>query len=135
MPAAKNICLRGHIKEMGKDCISCRPIFKEKYRKNLSDEKTSWRVLRDTVKQGGFIINITYEEYLSLREKPCFYCGDEFQRGRHSYSLDRVDNAKGYLRDNIVPCCYRCNHAKAKLTQDEFIKLCHLVSERFPRTF
>jgi hypothetical protein len=36
---------------------------------------------------------------------PCTYCGETIQpRG-----LDRIDNSKGHLRDNVLPCCATCN--------------------------
>jgi hypothetical protein len=38
--------------------------------------------------------------------------------------LDRIDNNKTYLKDNVVPCCKRCNVAKNNMTQTEFISLC-----------
>jgi 5-methylcytosine-specific restriction endonuclease McrA len=34
--------------------------------------------------------------------------------------IDRIDNERGYLPDNAVPCCKRCNQAKADMAIDEF---------------
>jgi hypothetical protein len=52
-------------------------------------------------------------------QKPCHYCGAELPL--HIVGLDRVDNARGYTRDNIVPCCALCNDAKGHLlSYDEF---------------
>lgn len=36
--------------------------------------------------------------------KQCVYCGTDKHIG-----CDRIDNAKGHMKDNIVPACYRCN--------------------------
>lgn len=63
--------------------------------------------------------------------KDCHYCGLEAShdpRGHHG--LDRADNAKGYTKDNVVPCCRRCNRVKGVLSKDEFIALCRKISER-----
>ncbi len=35
--------------------------------------------------------------------------------------IDRVDNERGYLTDNTVPCCWECNDMKATSTAEEFI--------------
>lgn len=129
----KLICLRGHSKEVGKPCIQCARVRGRTWKRNLSSEKGGWYALRDVAKQSGLIADISFQEYKEFREKPCFYCGEIFQRGRTSYSLDRIDNTRGYLKDNVVPCCYRCNHSKAKMTMTDFINFCHLISERFPR--
>lgn len=40
--------------------------------------------------------------------KCCVYCGDNKRVG-----CDRVDNSKGHFIDNVVPCCYDCNVARA----------------------
>lgn len=38
----------------------------------------------------------------------CYYCGDTKRLG-----CDRLDNAKGHTRDNVVPCCHECNVARS----------------------
>ena len=47
----------------------------------------------------------------------CFYCGTSPQPAN---GIDRVDNTKGYLEDNVVSCCPKCNVAKATQTKSEF---------------
>jgi len=34
--------------------------------------------------------------------------------------LDRIDNTKGYVIDNVVPCCGHCNLMKRGMTVLEF---------------
>ena len=63
----------------------------------------------------------------------CHYCGIEpKQMLRHNNwskhrdpvlynGIDRVDNSRGYVPDNVVPCCKVCNRAKDTMTQEEFI--------------
>jgi hypothetical protein len=31
--------------------------------------------------------------------------------------IDRVDNEKGYLVENCVPCCFTCNSLKKSVTK------------------
>jgi hypothetical protein len=37
--------------------------------------------------------------------------------------IDRVDSSKGYVTDNVVPCCRDCNVAKSDLSKAEFLNL------------
>lgn len=39
---------------------------------------------------------------------PCSYCGETLLR----MTLDRVNNAVGHLRSNVVPACERCNYVR-----------------------
>lgn len=61
---------------------------------------------------------ITEREYNILVEQNCFYCGGLLPFKGHG--LDRVDNALGYTKANVVPCCKRCNIMKNNMRQDEF---------------
>ena len=46
----------------------------------------------------------------------------------HSPSLDRVIQSKGYVVDNVVICCHRCNRAKGDLTVEELLKIAENVA-------
>jgi len=70
---------------------------------------------------------LTKEDFYALTEAPCFYCGVEpvnkykARYGHYIYNgIDRVDNTKGYTRDNCLPCCKDCNIAKRTRTLKEF---------------
>lgn len=86
----------------------------------------------------GLSFEISIEQFIELTSKNCFYCGIEPKQsyaflkethyGEYLYNgLDRVDNKKGYLLDNIVPCCGRCNHAKAQLSKVEFLEMVKMI--------
>ena len=47
----------------------------------------------------------------------CHYCG-----GVKSMGLDRVDNARGYTMDNVVPVCTVCNLMKKDMPPEEFVR-------------
>ena len=57
-------------------------------------------------KDNSFGLN--FIEFLEIIKMPCVYCG--FNDG--IVGLDRVDSKKGYMKDNIVPCCKVCNYMK-----------------------
>ena len=54
---------------------------------------------------------INREQYEALVAEPCHYCS--FPHDRGGVGLDRLDNEKGYLLDNVVSCCYECNVARS----------------------
>ena len=59
--------------------------------------------------------------------QPCYYCNRPPSNVRTRTSgvkvtyqgLDRIDNEKGYIKDNVVPCCKHCNAFKLDRTQEE----------------
>lgn len=78
---------------------------------------------------------LTFEEFLIVINKPeCHYCENILIYNKHSrnegvsltraHQLDRKDNNKGYIFDNLVPCCWECNRLKSnRFTYDEFMLL------------
>lgn len=73
---------------------------------------------------------LTDKQILILHKQDCHYCGSPPSNisscvdlnGSYTYSgIDRIDNAKGYILANVVPCCNNCNSAKMTRTYDEFL--------------
>lgn len=72
-------------------------------------------------------------EFRILTSSNCYYCGavpSNIKRtDKNNYLLyeyiyngiDRVDNTKGYTKDNCVACCTICNLAKRNMSLDTFI--------------
>ncbi len=80
--------------------------------------------------------HLTYEEFYSLCEIPtCHYCDSPTIRSkykdknwRNAYMIDRKDNDLGYIKDNCVSCCWRCNNLKSnRFTYDQFVKLSNFI--------
>lgn len=42
--------------------------------------------------------------------------------------IDRWDNSRGYLADNVVPCCKDCNRAKMTRPPREFVEGCRAIA-------
>jgi hypothetical protein len=72
---------------------------------------------------------LSFKEYHRITQQNCFYCnklpsneyGSDNYNGNFFYSgLDRVNNLLGYSKQNCVPCCKECNHAKGMMTMVEF---------------
>jgi hypothetical protein len=79
-------------------------------------------------------VGLTYEDYLTFVEKPCYYCGAEIKWKEHSsskeqrtgsYFIDRKDSNIGYVYDNCVQCCTRCNRGKSnQFSSSEWEQMC-----------
>ena len=81
---------------------------------------------------------IDFQTFRSLVKAPCKYCGLEYSKeieDRLSESkkekrlsdhtlrcngIDRIDIAKGYTKENSVPCCKYCNFAKHTMSESDF---------------
>lgn len=58
-------------------------------------------------KRRGLHWELSKAEYEAISNGPCFYCGSTLPEV--GAGLDRLDNSRGYDRDNVVPCCGVCN--------------------------
>lgn len=88
----------------------------------------------------GYDWNLSTDDVVNLIHEPCYYCGivdynekrvkrTRYEKVGYKYNgIDRVDNDKGYSRDNVVPCCKLCNQAKMNLEQGEFYSWIKRVS-------
>lgn len=86
----------------------------------------------------GIQFDIDIFVFIHITQEKCHYCGQEpsnissnpSRNGRYIYNgIDRVDNSKGYILDNIVPCCGNCNKAKLARTDTDFIEHCERIVE------
>lgn len=80
-------------------------------------------------KKRNLDFNLTQKQFAEITQKDCQYCGAKPNNisknsrcnGDYIYNgIDRVDNGKGYIIDNIVPCCITCNLAKGKSSLQEY---------------
>lgn len=84
----------------------------------------------------GFAFDLTDKEFIKLITGNCYYC-DSAPSNTSAYykvkynGIDRVNNKKGYLKQNVVSCCALCNKMKSALTQDEFIDHVLKIHKRF----
>jgi len=126
IPATGSSLSAGHTQSCG--CKRRRP--KTGY---LPGEASKNKVLLG-YKQGaqsrGYDWDLPDEDFFRLIVLDCFYCGAppsctliaSPNSGEFTYNgLDRRDNSKGYVLENVVTCCKICNHAKKDLTFDDFM--------------
>jgi len=86
---------------------------------------------RSQARQAGRAWKLTMAEFDDLTSQPCHYCGAAPSQtftsprlnGDYIYNgLDRIDNKRGYVLDNIVTCCFVCNRAKNNMGIEEFFE-------------
>lgn len=71
--------------------------------------------------------HLTREEFISIIQQPCEYCGEYTNNDFGLNGIDRINSSKGYEIDNVVPCCKVCNIMKHNFTleywQDKITKI------------
>jgi hypothetical protein len=95
------------------------------YALELASKSTKWKRVSESYRQYKFNaklkklkFNISKSVFRNLVKKKCYYCNGLSKRGFNG--LDRVNNKKGYILNNVVPCCNICNQAKYILTKKTF---------------
>lgn len=108
------------------ECKICQnKVTREYHQKNReystfnNSNRTSKRLNRQT--------NITLEFVREIIGKPCNYCGDS----KGKIGIDRFDNSIGYMMDNCVPCCIRCNVLKSDMPVEAWMSLVPNIKSTF----
>lgn len=98
-----------------------------------------WHQLQTSARRRGYEFVVTKEELWQLyldQKQVCAITGLPIilsvSRKLQTASLDRIDNSQGYVVGNVQWVHKNVNFMKWKLSQEEFIKICHMVANRFP---
>lgn len=91
---------------------------------------------KNSASKKGMDFSLTKDEFISLAESNCSYCGSPPSNSSNHYGtkytpvsqwsyngIDRVDSSIGYVSGNCVPACICCNQAKNDLSVSEFKSL------------
>jgi hypothetical protein len=97
----------------------------------------------DNAIKRGIEYLLTADEFATIVKKPCHYCAH--YKDDEVIGIDRVDNKKGYISENVVPCCELCNNMKYTFPVDLFLKICSCIatntvftqedSDKWPSTY
>lgn len=84
-------------------------------------------IYKGSARKRGIAWELSDEDFFELIQNNCYYDGVPplqvyaSHKGDYKYNgIDRVDNTKGYTKDNCVACCWNCNNAKKDMTQEKF---------------
>lgn len=89
--------------------------------------KTRWFAqLKHRAKKQNLPFNLNAEHFTLPEFCPILGIKLTFNTGQandNSYSMDRIDNTRGYIADNVQIISYKANRFKSSATLDELIKL------------
>jgi len=76
-----------------------------------------YRSTRSGASKRGKSFELSLEDFSTIVSQSCTYCGSDGLVG-----IDRIENAKGYTKENSAPCCKMCNYFKKNYTREEFLE-------------
>lgn len=105
----------------------------------LSSARYVYNRYRLGARKRKYVFELTFEQFYGLTQQDCTYCNKKpSNKSKNScaniytYSgIDRRNNATGYTMDNCYPCCKQCNQAKHTMTHNEFLEMCHTISNNW----
>ena len=126
------------LKEKTRGTKSCGCLFTEglpynalsKGESNFNQLYNNYRGQANRKEQEKREFNLSKEEFKSIIIRNCHYCGEKPKQkintrqsnGAFIYNgIDRKNNNIGYIYDNCVPCCKKCNTLKRSMSYGEFI--------------
>lgn len=62
-------------------------------------------------KNRELLCDITEEQFGNLTDSNCTYCDGPLPLS--GIGLDRIDDLKGYVQGNVLPCCGECNRIRS----------------------
>lgn len=86
----------------------------------------------------GLVFDLSQDDISNLIKQNCYYCGrppfaisryHQHEKGVAYTGIDRFDNTKGYLKENVVSCCKDCNRAKRNHSVKDFFDLVKMIYE------
>lgn len=89
---------------------------------------------KSSAKKRNIEWNLSREKFRELCLKKCFYCGREPDKIYNPKSnknvnglmkisgIDRMNSHKGYMIENCVPCCEKCNKAKSAIEYEKWVE-------------
>ena len=116
-------------------CKECVKRYRQGIRKRLSEKnniyaktvKGKYTHYKSNAKIHNRIFDLSLEQFRDIVSKFCVYCGKPSIKGELN-GIDRVDNSKGYVAGNCLPCCKWCNRMKLTYGKEEFEKHLYRMS-------
>lgn len=126
----EEIQAKGKHDKLLRRCVPCytklqaqeskRPERERNYKAEaFTNKHVIWNHYVKGAKKRGIHFALSKKHFQELIVKPCFYCNH--QKAGEVNGIDRIDNQKGYIEDNVVPCCETCNVLKGSQHPQEFI--------------
>lgn len=129
----KKYWARAEVKE--KKMLSQREVYASEKGQSYEQKrrliaKSRWMRSKCNARKRNKEWTIDFELFKELISMPCAYCLESVANETGS-SLDRKDNNKGYLIDNVITCCKRCNRIRSKsMSSEEFARQTELNNRK-----
>lgn len=102
-----------------------------RYEYGVAAQKSLYRSYKNGAVERDLEFSLPFDYFVEITSSACQYCGippSMIYRpkrvrmyGEYNYNgIDRIDNSRGYIIGNCVPCCKHCNYAKHTMTLEEF---------------
>lgn len=142
----KTHCKYGHARtpenvEKSYNCRTCQQVRRrthyatEQCKQHKRTPHYRHIITRCVAKQKKLEFNIPRDVYIELVAKPCYYCGTDSLGVAQGTGLDRIDNTKGYVLGNVLPCCGDCNKHRSNTWTVEEAKVAIQAVQDWRRTF
>lgn len=102
--------------------------------------KSIYSQYKSAAKRRGIYFEIPFPEFGEMILQNCAYCGappsnEKRDKRRGEYQryngLDRMDSSRGYVIENVVPCCQFCNSLKSAMPWRDWADFLNSVVELF----
>jgi len=113
---------------MTKNKEALRKKWREQTNRCRAKKSVAERIVIDSKgsdRKGHRSNDLTLEYVSALIANGCSYCGETTLR----MTLDRVDNAIGHTKVNVVPACIRCNYLRRDMPFTTWMFLVPRVKE------
>lgn len=94
---------------------------------------------KQKAKKRNIVFSLDEKTFSALISRPCYYCGEIDKKSNYKTGekfnlngLDRVDTSIGYIKGNVVPCCWKCNAAKKNTTVNIARKMIEFIDDPNP---
>lgn len=112
--------------------------IKQQHDKSIHQAIRSYFTLtRGNAYRRNYVFELTLEQFITIIRQSCKYCNsrsdikrmscDQMHWNLRANGIDRWYNNIGYIFENCVPCCARCNRAKDTMSGYEYIDHCRNV--------
>jgi len=108
------------------ECKDCSKKINKKRYYNKHKNKNFDLIFRykhyiNDAKRRNKYFNLTLKDFEKITSSKCKYCG-KFSNENNYCGIDRLDNKIGYILENCVPCCDKCNRFKYIYSYKEMIE-------------
>lgn len=103
----------------------------DKIRKKAQTNEAHYSQLRFKAKIHNQEFTLTLDQYKILVIPNSCYYWPTHTLPLYGAGLDRIDNTKGYISENVIPCCTNCNRLRGDRLTVQETKLAVKVVEEF----